>query len=100
MEDLFIMTYGIRDDIIYILYIFRKDPRSYRYIIMFIDSNNLVKERIGSHSCKKYRYIYIWKNHMETIFFPIILQRPLIITYGVPFFFCRTTNHRHTGTFL
>lgn len=34
----------------------------------------------------------IWRQ-----FFPFILQRPPIITYGVPFAFCRTTNHHHTG---
>lgn len=30
-------------------------------------------------------------------FSPVILQRPPIITYGVPFALCRTTNHHHTG---
>lgn len=80
---------------------------------MFIDCNNFTAGHIGRYSCKKkciciyyiYSYIYIYtyvyvcknekKNHMETVFSPIILQRPPIITYGVPFSLCRTANHHH-----
>lgn len=70
---------------------------------MFIDSNNFAAG---------YVYVYIYKIWLQKKkmrerektygdnFYPIILPRPQIITYSVPFSLCRTANHHRTGTFL
>jgi len=75
--------------------------------MMFIDSNNFAAGHIGIlivakkiKIIRRYTY-YIYKINGKKpygdSFSSVILQRTPIITYGVPFALCRTTNHHHTG---